>query len=265
VKETERMVVITADDYGKSPSVTDSIRNCVSRGRITSVSAMVFMEDSERAASLARKDDMEVGLHLNFTLAYNARTVPGGILDHQGRVGRYLRLSRFAPAVFNPFLAVAFNILFRSQEEEFIKLYGKLPRFYNGHHHMHLCANMRRDRLIPDGRAVRRTFTFTPEERRGPGALYHRHIGSWVARHFISTDSLFSIAPVQDRSRLEHIFDLSSKEDVEIEVHPENREESDLLLGDEYNNLLQRADIGSFRRLCARRGVLKEGEGMHGK
>ena len=35
------------------------------------VSAMVFMEDSERAASIARADAIDAGLHLNFTTAFS--------------------------------------------------------------------------------------------------------------------------------------------------------------------------------------------------
>lgn len=47
------MVIITADDYGKPRHDTDSILKCFSSERITSSIAMVFMEDSERTASLA--------------------------------------------------------------------------------------------------------------------------------------------------------------------------------------------------------------------
>ena len=55
------MLIITADDYGKTRHATDSILECFSNKRITSASAMVFMEDSGRAASLALKTRLEVG------------------------------------------------------------------------------------------------------------------------------------------------------------------------------------------------------------
>jgi predicted glycoside hydrolase/deacetylase ChbG (UPF0249 family) len=46
---------------------TDAAFKCYRGGRITSVSAMVFMQDSERAAKLANNSDLDVGLHLNFS------------------------------------------------------------------------------------------------------------------------------------------------------------------------------------------------------
>ena len=64
------MIIITADDYGKTRHATDSILECFMNKSITSASAMVFMEDSERAASLTSETDVEVGLHINFTMPF---------------------------------------------------------------------------------------------------------------------------------------------------------------------------------------------------
>lgn len=243
------MIVITADDYGKSRRATDSIRHCFLRGRITSASAMVFMEDSERAASFAAQDSLEVGLHLNFTLPFNGRHVPSGIRECQNRVGRYLARCRFAQAIYNPFLADSFNSLFLSQEDEFIRLYGKRPEFYNGHHHMHLCANVLAGKVIPEGTTIRRTFTFAHGEKDYFNVLYRRLVDTWVSRHFVSTDSFFSIVPVEDHERLGFIIKRAAIETVEIEVHPENCNESELLLSDAYKDLLRMVYVGSFRHM----------------
>jgi hypothetical protein len=43
------------------------------QGRITSVSGMVFMRDSERAAELANNSDLDVGLHLNFSEEFTVK------------------------------------------------------------------------------------------------------------------------------------------------------------------------------------------------
>jgi predicted glycoside hydrolase/deacetylase ChbG (UPF0249 family) len=61
------MVIINADDFGRSRLVTDRILSCYKQGSITSTSAMVFMEDSQRAVDLAKEYSIDVGLHLNFT------------------------------------------------------------------------------------------------------------------------------------------------------------------------------------------------------
>ena len=60
------MLIINADDLGRSRAETDAALRCYKAGRITSVSAMVFMSDSERAAEVARENELDVGLHLNF-------------------------------------------------------------------------------------------------------------------------------------------------------------------------------------------------------
>ncbi|PYL02866.1 MAG: chitooligosaccharide deacetylase, partial [Verrucomicrobia bacterium] len=66
------MLIINADDWGCSVAETDAALRCYKGGRITSVSAMVFMEDSERAAELAKENELDVGLHLNFTDKFTA-------------------------------------------------------------------------------------------------------------------------------------------------------------------------------------------------
>ena len=46
-------LVINADDWGRDRETTERIRECAARGTVSSVSAMVFMEDSERGAAVA--------------------------------------------------------------------------------------------------------------------------------------------------------------------------------------------------------------------
>jgi predicted glycoside hydrolase/deacetylase ChbG (UPF0249 family) len=159
------MLIITADDYGKTRHATDSILKCFSSKRITSASAMVFMGDSERAASLAFKASLEIGLHLNFTEPFNAYNVTPKLREHQNKVLSYLAKHKLAQVIYNPFLADSFKFLFLAQQEEFVRLYGKFPDHYNGHHHMHLCTNMLASNIIPKGTRIRGTFTFTHGEK----------------------------------------------------------------------------------------------------
>ena len=55
------MLIINADDFGRSVAETDAALRCYVAGRITSVSAMVFMADSERSAELAKENALAVG------------------------------------------------------------------------------------------------------------------------------------------------------------------------------------------------------------
>ena len=68
------MLIVNADDWGRSVAETDAALTCFSQGRVTSVTAMTFMADSERAAGIALRHDIPVGLHLNFT---EPLTAPG--------------------------------------------------------------------------------------------------------------------------------------------------------------------------------------------
>jgi predicted glycoside hydrolase/deacetylase ChbG (UPF0249 family) len=243
------MLIITADDYGKTVHATDSILKCLSSKRITSASAMVFMEDSERAAALALESSLEVGLHINFTVSFNAGNIPVMICKNQEKVISYLTSNKLAQVIYNPFLRNSFKSLFQSQQEEFIRLYGRHPGFYNGHHHMHLCANVLASKMIPKGSRVRRTFTFDQGEKNPFNRLYRRYIDNIVSRRFISTDCFFSIAPVQNHERLRKIFNYALKEAIEIEVHPENIEEIEFLLSDKYKALIDSVQIGAFSHL----------------
>lgn len=243
------MLIITADDYGKTRHATDSILECFSNKRITSASAMVFMEDSERAASLALKTSLERGLHLNFTEPFSACNISLTLREHQNRVVSYLAGNKFAQVIYNPFLTDSFNFLFLAQQEEFVRLYGKLPDFYNGHHHMHLCANMLASNIIPKGTRLRRTFTFDPGEKNFFNLLYRQILHIWISRRYISTDSFFSIFPVQSHKRLRQIINHAVKENIEIEVHPENAEEIEFLLSDQHKSLIDSVHIGCFSNL----------------
>ncbi len=243
------MVIITADDYGKNRHATDSIYECFSKQRITSASAMVFMEDSARAASIASESNLELGLHLNFTMPFDAPEIPSGVRKKQVKVISYLASHKLAQAIYNPFSSDAFRFLYNAQVEEFMKLYGRAPDFYNGHHHMHLCANMLRDKLIQNGTRVRRTFKFERGEKNLINRLYRSFIDSTISERYISTDRFFSIAPVRDQDRLKKIFKYAKSETVEIEVHPENTEEKEFLLSERYGHLIDSVHVGDFKQL----------------
>lgn len=243
------MIIITADDYGKNVHATDSILACFRNERITSASAMVFMEDSERAAMLALQTDLEIGLHLNFTMQLTADRLSPNIREHHNRVVSYLTKNKVAQIIYNPFLARSFNFLFLSQHEEFLRLYGRQPDFYNGHHHMHLCANMLLQNLIPRGARTRRTFTFNRGEKNVFNRLYRCLLDSIVTDKYISTDSFYSILPVHNYKRLQDIVNQATRDNVEIEVHPENSEEMEFLLSDKYQQLLKICPKRSFQQI----------------
>jgi len=223
------LLIVNADDWGRDRQTTDRTRDCFHGGTISSVSAMAFMHDSERAAGLAQEWGIDAGLHLNFTTQFSGGGYPGRLLQHQQRVARYLQTSRLSQAVFHPGLTNSFKYVVATQFDEFTRLYGREPARIDGHHHMHLCANVLFGRLLPPGTAVRRNFSFEPGEKGWDNRLYRRIVDRLLVRRHRVTDYFFSLPPLQPPGRLQRIFALARKSVVELETHPVNLPEYQFL------------------------------------
>lgn len=218
------VLIINADDWGRDRLTTQRTLECLLAGAISSLSAMVFMEDSERSAGIAQERQVDVGLHLNLTTAFSARHCPSRLSDLQRQVAGCLMRHRFAQAVFHPTLMRAFEYVVSAQIEEFSRIYGAAPMRIDGHHHMHLCANVLFGGLLPSGTIARRNFSFQPGEKSPGNRLYRRLTDCILARNHRLTDYFFSLPPLEP-TRLERIFSLARDYVVEVETHPANTEE----------------------------------------
>lgn len=243
------MLIINADDWGYDREVTDRIASCYEKGRITSTSAMVLMEDSERAAAIALGSGLEVGLHLNFTERFTGLKLSSLLEDTQQRIASYLLKSKYSLVLYNHFLKKEFDYVYRMQYDEFVKLYGKVPSHVNGHHHMHLCTNMLIDGLIPANHKVRKSFSFLSSEKSAFNRFYRCLVDMWLKRRYVCTDYFFSIAPIEEPGRLRRIIKLSQSCNVELMVHPQKSNEYEYLMGSAYAELIGGADIGTFGAL----------------
>lgn len=221
-------LIINADDWGRDGATTQSILDCITRGSVSSVSAMVFMEDSERSAKIAGEHNIDAGLHLNFTTPFSSGVATARLREHQARVTRYLRRTRWAPAIFNPNLLNSFECVTAAQLEEYERLYGVKTTRIDGHHHMHLCANVLMAKLLPPGTRVRRNFSFAPGEKTWGNRFYRSLVDLAIARRHSITDYFFSLPPINAK-RIEHIFSLAEKFTVEVETHPVNPLEYEFL------------------------------------
>ncbi len=231
------MLIINADDWGMNEKMTDRILTCYRHRRIHTVSAMAFMADSERAASLAKEFKMAVGLHLNLTQEFTGGTISATLRDHHQAVSVYLKARKINQILFNPFLRHSFDYVFRAQWEEFLRLYGYQPTRLDGHHHMHLCMNMLIMNRYPRGLRMRRNFSFDKKEKGPVNRFYRRLVDHWLKAHFSCPDFFFSMAPI-DQERLRRITMLSTSADVELMVHPGVESEYKYLLSDEWLSLL---------------------------
>jgi hypothetical protein len=227
------LLIINADDWGRDRENTDRILECVVRGTVSSVSAMVFMEDSERAAGIALKQGIDTGLHLNFTTPFSGSGTPTRLIGHQQRLSRYLRWHRFGSIVFYPWLAGCFQYVVAAQLDEFRRIYGEQPNRIDGHHHMHLCANVVFGNLMPSGTVVRRNFSFWPGEKGVCNRMYRRLVDSMLQRRHHLSDLFFVLPPLEPPDRLQRIFSLARQFVVEVETHPVDPNEYEFLAGGE--------------------------------
>jgi hypothetical protein len=236
------MIIINADDWGRSEAETDAALSCFRQGRITSVSAMVFMKDSERAAALAREHKLDVGLHLNLSQRYQSQVSPAATESHK-RIIRFLTFSKYALLLYHPGLRRDFREVYQVQITEFLRLYGKAPSHIDGHQHKHLCMNALIDGFIPPGHKVRRSFSFWPGEKGLVNRLYRRQVDKCLGRKYCLTNYFFSLGQCLQEGRLGRVAELARTTNVELMTHPQKTEEKTWLMSDACLTL--RADIRS--------------------
>ncbi len=240
------MLIINADDWGRSAPETDAALKCYKEGRITSVSAMVFMEDSERAAGLSKDNNLDVGLHLNFSEQFTDGKCPGKLKDYHGRIVRFLRRNKYSQLLYNPFLRHEFAHSYEAQASEFVRLFERPPSHIDGHHHMHLCGNLLLSKVIPAGTKIRRNFSFWRGEKSWLNRTYRALVDRWLVRRYRLTDYFFDLSEGIREKKLDRIMALAKSSKVELMTHPIVRMEFEYLLGDEFQATLQRLEAGGY-------------------
>ena len=226
-------LIINADDWGVNQETTDRIIDCVQRGTISAVSAMVFMDDSARAAETALQLGVDAGLHLNLSTQFTSPACPTLLKEHLGKIASCLLRHPLSRVLYYPGLARSFEYVVASEFDEFCRLYGGNPERIDGHHHLHLCANVQRARLLPAGTLVRRNFSFLPGEKSLVNRLYRKAVDRRLARRHRVVDFLYNLAPLQSKDRLQRIFSSARNSVVEVETHPINPEEHRFLTSGE--------------------------------
>jgi predicted glycoside hydrolase/deacetylase ChbG (UPF0249 family) len=243
------MLIVNADDWGRTRAETDAALTCFLAGRVTSVTAMMFMADSERAADIALKHDIPVGLHLNLTEALTAGSIDAEVVSDQRKLATRLSGTRYSIVVPMPSLRHGLARAFNRQLEEFIRLYGRTPTHFDGHRHFHLCSSMLFAAPIPKGARVRRTFSFTPHEHGLANWLYRRAIDRWVTRRYRTTDYFFALSQRMAASRLAEVTRLALGARVELMTHPVVANERSTLLHRDFERALAGVALRSYADL----------------
>lgn len=242
-------LIINADDFGGNRLATDRIVECFAAGRITSTSAMVYMDDSERAASFARSRALSVGLHLNVTQEFEDPATPPTVRERQTRVARYFAGRGLRRVTFNPALNACVRRCVSDQLERFRELFGREPTHIDGHNHAHLNPTVLL--ALPKGvhtrTSERQSDGFT---RRGALMREARH--TFIARRYVTTDYFLAIdqlGPSPTDSAIESLLEPADRASVEIMVHPDRDSNYRLLMSDAWLRALRDRALGSFADL----------------
>ena len=243
------MLIVNADDLGRSITATNAAITCYRAGRISSTSAMVFMEDSERASRAALCTGLDVGLHVNFFEEFSSRSAPDELRKAQAQLRRFLTSSKYASIFFNPLLIRQFSFVFDAQLAEFNRLYGQPPSHLDGHHHMHLATNILVQGELPRGAKVRRSFTFHYGEKSWLNRCYRSAVNWSLKRRYRVTDHFFSLADHLTPERLQRVISLAGKSSVELMVHPQDPAEYTLLMSDAFAEALAHTRLARYNEL----------------
>jgi predicted glycoside hydrolase/deacetylase ChbG (UPF0249 family) len=243
------MLIVNADDLGRAKEATDNILLCHGAKRVSSTSAMVYMQDSERAASLALLAGIDLGLHINFSEELSGDDVPAQVRNCHRNIRRFLSASKYAVLVFNPFLTRQFRYVFDAQLAEFLRLYGRDPSHFDGHQHMHLACNMLFQRIMPEGAKTRRSFSFLRSEKSFVNRWYRAAVDRSLSRRHRIADHFFSLAPRMSVERLHPVVALATSANVELMVHPQIPAECSFLMSEGFGALVSRTRMAGYDAL----------------
>ena len=246
------MLVINADDWGASETTTDTIRECLDSKVVDTVSAMVFMSDSERAADIALDNGIETALHINFTTPFDGNVESHKLVDSQNRIVKYLGSSKAARFIYNPFLKNGFEHVFKAQCEKYLRLYKVLPARMDGHNHMHLCANMLLCDIVPRDIRFRRNNSFVRGEKNFLNITYRAFIDRLLQRRFMCTDYFFHIQQISRKENparfqaLRKLIMLAQTKTIELLAHPHQNFDYNYLMSVEFMTAIAQVPRGNF-------------------
>lgn len=243
------LLIVNADDFGGNPLATDRIATCFEIGAITSTTAMVYMQDSERAAAIARSHTLPVGLHLNLTQRYDDCEVPPTIRSRQARLVEQL-VKRRQRYLIDPRLYGEVKRCIADQLERFEEQFGSPPTHVDGHNHGHLSPTAAL--ALPRGICMR-----TAESQvRGRGLA---SLARWARRRLIAhrqltTDYFFAIDRIDpvafEATEDDPMLALARVASVEVMTHPDRDSDFALLNSQAWLSALRRANLGSYRELA---------------
>jgi predicted glycoside hydrolase/deacetylase ChbG (UPF0249 family) len=244
------MLIVNADDFGAGRNVTDPILDMLAAGAVSSTSAMVWMSDTARAASLACERELPVGLHLNFTFPFNAKTIPPPARERQQRLTEV-----FGPESWREDGHEAKpdrQLLVDAIEDQLGSFYEKFgqPTHIDGHHHIH--AHPAVLEHLPRDLPIRPVLSVPARKNAG-----RERRNRQLRRRFLSPETCFAfedVHPSLGGAGLEAL-DYAYHHSLEIMVHPKQEAERAALMSASWRDALAALTVGSYADLASTSGA----------
>lgn len=240
------MLTVTADDWGLRPEVSDAILACWRAGAIDGASAMVEMEDSERAFALAAAERVPLGLHLNLTTPFTAAAAEPRRLRQRAAVAYFARPRR--RLVFDPLARGRLDACVADQLDAFAAATGATPRHADGHQHIQTCPTVLASPALGRVGSLREAHALVAGQRSVPRRAYRGAVNFAIRRRFRSARfvSLRDLHPALGGVGLEVLERLAREGDVEVMTHPAWEDERELLLSPQWAELRAGLPGGPF-------------------
>jgi predicted glycoside hydrolase/deacetylase ChbG (UPF0249 family) len=155
--------------------------------------------------------------------------------------------------IYNPWLRNEFRLVYQAQFDEFCRIYGRQPSHFDGHQHMHLCANALFGGVIPAGSCVRRSFSFWAGEKSSWNRAYRRWVDGRLKQRFVVTDYFFALSRCLVGPRFGRVAELARTAPVELMTHPEKPDEKACLMSDRFRDVLRGLRTGNYGQLPLQR------------
>jgi predicted glycoside hydrolase/deacetylase ChbG (UPF0249 family) len=227
--------------------MTDVTLEYFRAGTVTSATAMMWMEDTERAAELALDAGLPTGLHLNLTQPFEGASAPPQVRERQLRLTERFQNLALLRWIYDPRMSGLVKSVVADQFERFQELYGRAPTHVDGHRQAHLALNVVLGSVLPEGIMLRRAKTMreTPPRR-----LRH----ALVSRRFHTTDVMLPIGDLygDGPERLPERLAVAREHTVEVMTHPAWKQDREWLGSSEWAAAVSELPVGSFADLPAR-------------
>jgi chitin disaccharide deacetylase len=137
--QSQRHIILCADDYGISPAVSGAIRDLIAKRRINATSVMVTAPSFSHAEAAALReaagDHATIGLHLTLTAPFRPNAPDFAPLHD----GAFLPLASMARRGLSRSLTPALlDAEIAGQFAAFRSAFGRAPDYIDGHQHIHV-------------------------------------------------------------------------------------------------------------------------------